>query len=175
MSQAVIEHRGAARDVLNVAVVTVSDTRTLETDSSGAMIVALAEEAGHRIFERRIIRDEPAEMGPLFQSFCSRAGLDAILVTGGTGISPRDQTFETVSAMLTKPLPGYGELFRMLSYAEIGPSCLLSRAVGGLIGKMVILVMPGSRAAVELAMRKIILPELPHIVREANKTITPAS
>jgi molybdenum cofactor biosynthesis protein B len=109
-------------------------------------------------------------MGNLFQSFCSRDELDAILVTGGTGISPRDQTHETVSAMLTKPLPGYGELFRMLSYAEIGPACLLSRAVGGLIGKMVILVMPGSRAAVELAMRKIILPELPHIVREATKT-----
>lgn len=175
MSQAVIEHRGAAPDVLNVAVVTVSDTRTPETDASGAMIVALAEEAGHRVLERRIIRDEPAEMGPLFQLLCSREGLDAILVTGGTGISPRDQTFETVSAMLTKPLPGYGELFRMLSYAEIGPACLLSRAVGGLIGRMVILVMPGSRAAVELAMRRIILPELPHIVREANKAFTPVS
>ena len=133
------------------------------------MIVALAEEAGHRVLDRRIIRDEPAEMGPLLQAFCSRDDLDAILVTGGTGISPRDQTYETVSALLTKPLPGYGELFRMLSYAEIGPACLLSRAVGGLIGKTVILVMPGSRAAVELAMRKIILPELPHIVREANK------
>ena len=107
----------------------------------------------------------------MFQAFCSRDDLDAILVTGGTGISPRDQTYETVSAMLTKPLPGYGELFRMLSYAEIGPACLLSRAVGGLIGKMVILVMPGSRAAVELAMRKIILPELPHIVREATKVM----
>ncbi len=108
-------------------------------------------------------------MAGLFRALCSRDDLDAILVTGGTGISPRDQTYETVSAMLTKPLPGYGELFRMLSYAEIGPACLLSRAVGGLIGKMVILVMPGSRAAVELAMRKIILPELPHIVREATK------
>jgi molybdopterin adenylyltransferase len=175
VSQAVIEHRGIARDVLNVAVVTVSDTRTLETDSSGALIVALAEQVGHRVIARHIVHDEPAEMTGLFQMFCSRDDLDAILVTGGTGISPRDQTYETVSAMLTKPLPGYGELFRMLSYAEIGPACLLSRAVGGLIGKMVILVMPGSRAAVELAMRKIILPELPHIVREANKTLTPAS
>ena len=92
------------------------------------------------------------------------------MITGGTGISPRDQTYETVSALLTKPLPGYGELFRMLSYAEIGPACLLSRAIGGLIGDRVVLVMPGSRAAVELAMSKIILPELPHIVREARKT-----
>jgi molybdopterin adenylyltransferase len=170
VSQAVIEHRGAARDALNVSVVTVSDTRTLETDTSGALIVALAEQAGHQIVERQILRDEPAEMTRLFQALSARDDLDAILVTGGTGISARDQTYETVSALLTKPLPGYGELFRMLSYAEIGPACCLSRAVGGLIGKKVILVMPGSRAAVELAMRKIILPELPHIVREATKT-----
>ncbi|MGZ3432366.1 MAG: MogA/MoaB family molybdenum cofactor biosynthesis protein, partial [Isosphaeraceae bacterium] len=95
--------------------------------------------------------------------------IHAILITGGTGISPRDQTYETVSALLTKPLPGYGELFRMLSYAQIGPACILSRAVGGLIGSVPILVMPGSRAAVELAMTRIILPELPHIVGEARK------
>lgn len=169
MSDAVIEHRGAARGSLNLAVVTVSDTRTAETDTSGAMILALAEEAGHRVLERRIIPDEPGVMSPLFRAFCERTDLDAILVTGGTGISPRDQTYETVSALLTKPLPGYGELFRMLSYAEIGPACLLSRAVGGLIDRTVILVMPGSRAAVELAMRKIILPELPHLVREATR------
>ena len=170
MSQAVIDHRGAARASLNLAVVTVSDTRTEETDTSGAMIVALAEAAGHRILARQIIRDEPAEMVALFRVLCARDDVDAILLTGGTGISPRDQTYETVSALLTKRLPGFGELFRMLSYAEIGSACLLSRSVGGLIGGTVILVMPGSRAAVELAMRKIIVPELPHIVREANKT-----
>ncbi len=170
MSEIADEHRGAARASLNLAAVTVSDTRTSATDSSGALLTALAEAAGHTVRERRIIRDEPSEMIPLFRAFCDREDIDAILVTGGTGISPRDQTFETVSALLTKPLPGYGELFRMLSFAEIGPACLLSRAVGGLIGKTVILVMPGSRAAVELAMRQIILPELPHIVREATKT-----
>jgi molybdenum cofactor biosynthesis protein B len=169
VSQAVIEHHAAASASLNLAVITVSDTRTIETDTSGALIVALAEEAGHRVRKRQIVRDEPAEMTPLIQVCSSSGELDAILVTGGTGISPRDRTYETVSALLTKPLPGYGELFRMLSYAEIGPACLLSRAVGGLIDKMVILVMPGSRAAVELAMRRIILPELPHIVREARK------
>ena len=91
------------------------------------------------------------------------------MITGGTGISPRDQTYETVSALLTKPILGYGELFRMLSYAEIGAACILSRAVGGLIGQSAVLVMPGSRAAVDLAMSRIILPELPHIVREARK------
>jgi molybdopterin adenylyltransferase len=169
VSEAVNEHRRAARETLDLAVVTVSDTRTLATDTSGALIVELALELGHRIVARHLIRDEPAEMTPLFVGLCTVAELDAILVTGGTGISSRDQTYETVSALVTKPLPGFGELFRMLSYAEIGPACLLSRAVGGLIDQKVILVMPGSRAAVELAMRKIILPELPHIVREARK------
>ena len=109
-------------------------------------------------------------MRPLLQAYHDRGDIHAVLVRGGTGISPRDQTYETVSALLTKPLPGYGELFRMLSFAEIGPAALLSRAVGGLMGALVILVMPGSRAAVELAMTRIILPELPHIVREARKS-----
>jgi len=170
MSRAVLEHRAAAGGSLNLAVVTVSDTRTIETDASGALIVALAEEAGHRLIERAIVPDEPARLSDLLETLRARDDLHAVLVTGGTGISPRDQTYETVSALLTKPLPGYGELFRMLSFAEIGPACVLSRAVGGLIDRLVILVMPGSRAAVELAMRRIILPELPHIVHEARKT-----
>ena len=163
-------HRAAGRGPLSVAVLTVSDTRTVETDTSGALILTLVEEAGHRVVGRNIVPDDPAPMTMLLRGFHARDDLHAVLVTGGTGISPRDQTYETVSALLTKPLPGYGELFRMLSFAEIGPACLLSRAVGGLMDKLVILVMPGSRAAVELAMRKIILPELPHIVHEARKT-----
>ncbi|MFI5459545.1 MAG: molybdenum cofactor biosynthesis protein B [Isosphaerales bacterium] len=170
MSRAVLEHRAAAGGSLNLAVVTVSDTRTIETDSSGALIVALAEEAGHRLIERAIVPDEPARLSSLLEALRVRDDLHAVLVTGGTGISSRDRTYETVSALLTKPLPGYGELFRMLSFAEIGPACVLSRAVGGLIDRLVILVMPGSRAAVELAMRRIILPELPHIVHEARKS-----
>jgi molybdenum cofactor biosynthesis protein B len=169
MSRAVNEHRGDAPTVLNLAIITVSDTRTADTDTSGALIVSMAEAAGHRILERAIVPDEPDRMTPLLLDYASRNELHAILLTGGTGISPRDQTYETVSALVTKPLPGYGELFRMLSYAEIGSACILSRAVGGLIGSVVILVMPGSRAAVELAMSRIILPELPHLVREARK------
>ena len=149
---------------------TVSDTRTLASDASGDLIIALAEAEGHRILERVIVPDEPDRMRPILLDWSQHGQVDAILVTGGTGISPRDQTFETVSALLTRPLPGYGELFRMLSFAEIGPACMLSRAIGGLIGRVAILVMPGSRAAVELAMTKIILPELPHIVREARKS-----
>ncbi len=169
MSQPVKEHRQSAPVALSLAVITVSDTRTLQTDSSGALIVSLAEAAGHRIVERRIVPDEPEQMRPLIVELSSNPSVDAILMTGGTGISPRDQTFETVSALLTRPLPGFGELFRMLSYAEIGPACMLSRAVGGLIGRVAILVMPGSRAAVELAMTRIILPELPHLVGVANR------
>jgi molybdenum cofactor biosynthesis protein B len=169
MSQAVTEHRQSSPASLDLGVMTVSDTRTLESDTSGALIVALAEAAGHRIIERVIVADEPDRMRPILRDWSSRANLQAILVTGGTGISPRDQTFETVSGLLTKPLPGYGELFRMLSHAQIGPACILSRAVGGLIGRVPILVMPGSRAAVELAMTKIILPELSHVVGEATK------
>lgn len=169
MSQSVNEHRAAAPSSLNLAVLTVSDTRTSETDTSGALIAALLDGAGHHVLERQIVPDEPERMRPLLEAWCSRDDIHAILVTGGTGISARDQTFETVSALLTKPLPGFGELFRMLSYAEIGPACLLSRAVGGLCRRTVLLVMPGSRAAVDLAMNKIILPELPHLVREARK------
>jgi molybdenum cofactor biosynthesis protein B len=170
MSLAVTEHRAAALSSLSLAVVTVSDTRTIETDASGALVIALAEEAGHRLAERAIVPDEPARLRDLVETLRSRDDLHAVLVTGGTGISPRDQTYEVVSALLTKPLPGYGELFRMLSFAEIGPACLISRAVGGLIDRLVILVMPGSRAAVELAMRRIILPELAHLVYEARKS-----
>jgi molybdenum cofactor biosynthesis protein B len=169
MSQSVTEHRGDAPVSLNLAVMTVSDTRKMETDSSGALIVSLAEAAGHRIIERVIVPDEPDRMRPVVLEWSSRSELHAALITGGTGISPRDQTYETVSSLLTKPLPGYGELFRMLSYAEIGSAAILSRAIGGLVGEVPVLVLPGSRAAVELAMTRIILPELPHMVREARK------
>ncbi len=169
MNPMVEDHRGMGPQSLTLAVVTVSDTRTIETDTSGALIVAMAEQAGHRVVAREIVPDEPDRMRPLLLSYRGRDDLHAVLMTGGTGISPRDQTFETVSGLLTKPLPGYGELFRMLSYADIGPACLLSRAVGGLMGELAVFVMPGSRAAVEVAMAKIILPELGHVVAEARK------
>ena len=169
MNQVVQEHRADAPASLNLAVLTVSDTRTVETDTSGSRVVELATASGHRIAHRDLVPDEPERIRMMIQSFLKTLELDAILITGGTGVSTRDQTFETVSTLLTRPIPGYGELFRMLSYAEIGPACMLSRAVGGLIGKVAIFVMPGSRAAVELAMIKVILPELPHLVREARK------
>jgi molybdenum cofactor biosynthesis protein B len=168
-SESLRQHHAEAPASLAVAVVTVSDTRNVETDTSGARIVELLEAAGHRVVGRDIVPDEPARMRRLLIDYRQRLDIDAVLMTGGTGISSRDLTFETVSALLTKPLPGYGELFRMLSYAEIGAATILSRAVGGLMKQTVVLVMPGSRAAVELAMSKIIIPELPHLVREARK------
>jgi molybdenum cofactor biosynthesis protein B len=155
--------------VLRCAVITVSDTRTLETDTGGQGVIDRLAAAGHSVMAREIIPDDPARMRPLLESLAGRADLDAVLMTGGTGITSRDQTFETVSGLLDKSLPGYGELFRMLSYQQIGPAAMLSRAVGGLFRGKVILTMPGSPAAVQLAMEKIVLPELGHLVREARR------
>lgn len=163
------EHRQDASRHLQVAVVTVSDTRTFADDTSGGLIVELLTAAEHLATEREIVPDEPERIRLLVERYRDSGTLHAVLITGGTGISPRDQTVETISALLTRPLPGYGELFRMLSYAEIGPAAMLSRAIGGLAGRLVVLVMPGSRAAVRLAMEKLILSELPHLVREARK------
>jgi len=150
-------------------VITVSDTRTLESDTGGQGVVDRLLAAGHNVIAREIIPDEPARMRPLIDALTSQADLDAVVMTGGTGITSRDQTFETVSSLLDKPLPGYGELFRMLSYQQIGPAAILSRATGGVLRGKVILTMPGSPAAIELAMEKIILPELGHLVREARR------
>lgn len=165
----VAQHRAEAPKSLRVAVMTVSDTRTIETDSSGGLILAMLAAEGHNVVERVIVPDDPARMRPILEAWRDRGDLDAALLTGGTGITARDQTYETVSALLTKPLIGYGEIFRMLSFHEIGPAAILSRALGGLMGNLIVLVMPGSQAAVRLAMEKIIVPELPHFVREARK------
>jgi molybdenum cofactor biosynthesis protein B len=169
MSQVPEEHRHEAPQVVHCAVITVSDTRTLSTDSGGQAIVERLQAAGHQVALRQIIPDEPQPMRELLCRLRDRPDVDAILMTGGTGLGSRDQTFETVSSLLDKPLPGYGELFRMLSYGQIGAAAMLSRASGGLIGRTVLLTMPGSPAAVQLAMEKIILPELAHLVREARR------
>lgn len=169
MSRIPDQHRHEAPQVVGCAVITVSDTRTLDTDAGGSRVVELLTAAGHRIVLREIIRDEPEPMRALLLRLRDRPEIDAILLTGGTGLGSRDQTFETVSTLLDKPLPGYGELFRMLSYQQIGPAAMLSRATGGLLGRKVLLTMPGSPAAVELALEKIIIPELGHLVREARR------
>lgn len=163
------EHQKQGPPSVRCAVITVSDTRTLETDTGGQTVIHHLTAAGHQVVAREIIPDDPARMKSLLLSLQSRDEVDAILMTGGTGITSRDLTYETVSALLTKTLPGYGEIFRMLSYQEIGPAAILSRAVGGLLGRKVLLTMPGSPAAVKLAMEKIIIPQLPHLLREAGR------
>lgn len=169
MSDSVKEHKASARASVKLGIVTVSDTRTLETDTSGLLIDQIATQAGHEVAWRKIVRDEPVEIQNVIAQSQLDPSIQAVLITGGTGISPRDQTVETLEKLFTKQIPGYGELFRWLSFQEIGPACILSRATGGLIGPLVVLLMPGSRAAVKLAMEQIIVPELPHLVREANK------
>lgn len=169
MARSVDEHRAASPDRVRCAVVTVSDTRTMETDRGGALVVEMLVAAGHTVGRRDLIPDEPDRMRPLVLELVRDDAVEAILLTGGTGIGRRDQTFETISAMLTKPMPGYGELFRMLSFDDIGPAAMLSRAVGGAIEGKIVLTMPGSTAAVRLAMEKLIVPEIAHLVHEARK------
>jgi len=167
MSTTPDEHKAMSPTSVRCAVVTVSDTRTEQTDVGGRTIVDMLQKAGHEVLVREIIRDEPNQMLQLLVAWRDGQTVDAVLMTGGTGVSQRDQTFETVTRLIDKPLPGYGELLRMLSYQQIGPAAMLSRAVGGLMGRTVVLTMPGSRAAVKLAMEEIILPELGHVVGQA--------
>jgi molybdenum cofactor biosynthesis protein B len=169
MSRSTQQHRDAAPKAVRCAVVTVSDTRTLENDRGGQLLAESLTAAGHTVTRREIVPDDPNRIRSLVEELADGTALDAILVTGGTGIAARDQTYETVSGLLTKTLPGYGELFRMLSYEDIGPAAMLSRTIGGVIGQVVLLTMPGSPAAVQLALDKLILPELGHLVYEARK------
>ena len=169
MSSTAAEHKAQAPVSVRCAVITVSDTRTVETDTGGQILADRLMSAGHSIVQRCITPDEPDSMRATLQQLSERSDVDAVLLTGGTGITRRDQTYETVGSLLTKPLPGYGELFRLLSYQEIGSAAMLSRAVGGLMDRTVVLTMPGSPAAVRLAMDRVILPELGHLVREAQR------
>jgi molybdenum cofactor biosynthesis protein B len=169
MSESAAQHRALSPRSVRCAVITLSDTRTRDNDTGGQLVVDKLAEAGHDVVAREIIPDDPARMTALLRELCSRDDVEAILLTGGTGISRRDQTFETISALLTRPLPGYGELFRQLSYQEIGAAAMLSRAVGGVVGSTIVLTMPGSPAGVRLAMEKLIVPELAHLVREARR------
>jgi molybdenum cofactor biosynthesis protein B len=152
-----------------VHIVTVSDTRTLETDTSGQLIASLLDEGGHQVVGRTVLKDEPADVRSTVAALVSDASVDVVITTGGTGITTRDSTFEAIDGLLQKRLVGFGELFRMLSYHEIGAAAMLSRATAGLTGRTVILALPGSEHAVRLAMEKLVLPELGHLVREARR------
>ena len=163
-------HRAEAPERVATAVVTVSDTRTPETDTGGALAAELLEGAGHAVIERRIVRDEPAAIAEALSELVSRHEVGAVLFTGGTGVAPRDVTPDTVEPLLERVIPGFGELFRMLSYEEIGSAALLSRALAGLLEGRVVFVLPGSRGAVRLGLEKLVIPELGHLAGEARKT-----
>lgn len=160
------EHKAGAPSSVRCAVVTVSDTRTPDTDSSGALIQELLRGAGHKVTDYRIVKDDPSLIRDVIQKAPNET--QAIILTGGTGISKRDGTYEVVSGLLEKTIEGFGELFRALSYEEIGSAAMMSRATAGLHQGKVIFSVPGSKAAVRLAMEKLILPELGHCVRELS-------
>jgi molybdenum cofactor biosynthesis protein B len=162
-------HRRQAPTSVAVHIVTVSDTRTLDTDTSGQLIASLLNERGHQVVGRTVLKDEPDDVRSKVAMLVSDQSVDVVITTGGTGITSRDSTFEAIDSLLQKRLAGFGELFRMLSYQEIGAAAMLSRATAGLTTRTVILALPGSEHAVRLAMEKLVLPELGHLVREARR------
>lgn len=164
------EHRREAPQTVSCYIITVSDTRTMETDTGGALIASMLEEAGYQVVDRKIVKDDYEDIRELVYKCSIHSGIEAVLLTGGTGISPRDTTYEAVASLLDKSLPGFGEIFRLLSFTEdIGSAAILSRAIAGTIGNTAIFSMPGSTGAVKLAMTRLIIPELRHVMREIYK------
>lgn len=163
------EHRQRGPSRVICAVITVSDTRTLADDRSGQTALDILQAAGHPVVHREIVPDEPDKIQQALQNLLDREDIQAVILTGGTGLSSRDITVETVNLFLTKLLPGFGELFRMLSYQEIGPAAMLSRATAGLAGRAVVFVLPGSPQAVRLALEKLIAPELGHLIGQVHR------
>jgi molybdopterin adenylyltransferase len=162
-------HRAAAPREVRCAILTVSDTRTEATDTSGQSLVTLLEEAGHHVVARRLVRDEPADVRAIVDAWLDDEAVQAVITTGGTGIGRRDSTYEALVGLLDKRLDGFGELFRMLSYEEIGAAAMLSRACAGVARGRVLVLLPGSEHAVRLATTKLILPELGHMLREITR------
>ena len=163
-------HRKAAVESLEIAVITVSDTRTMETDTGGALVAEFLETAKHQLASREIVPDDGEKIAEALGRALDAPGIRAVILTGGTGVAPRDVTPESVEPLLERVVPGFGELFRMLSYEDIGSAALLSRAIAGLSRGRVVFAIPGSRGAVRLAMEKLILPEIGHLASEAVKT-----
>ena len=160
-------HRKDAPKSVRCFVLTISDTRTTASDRSGAAIAAALEGAGHEIVGRQIVRDEPADVRTAVRA---QAGIAQVIVTtGGTGITSRDSTYEAITSVLDKTLDGFGELFRALSYEQVGSAAMLSRACAGSMGRTAVFALPGSEQAVRLALTKLILPEIGHVVRELER------
>jgi molybdenum cofactor biosynthesis protein B len=164
-----LEHKAASPKSVGCYVVTVSDTRTEETDTGGRAIVELLTAAGHRIVGRSLVRDDPEQLRDAIGRHLANPDVQVIITTGGTGITSRDCTFEAVHSMLWKRLDGFGELFRMLSYEQIGSSAIMSRALAGIVAGRILVSLPGSEAGVRLALEKLLIPELGHLVREATR------
>ena len=163
----VAEHRKEAVKGVRCAVLTISDTRKAETDVSGRTIVELLEADGHAVAKRQILRDEPKDVHDAV--IAQLGGVDVVITTGGTGITSRDSTYEAIVGLFDKRLDGFGEIFRMLSYEEIGSAAMLSRACAGVSRGTAIFILPGSENAVRLGMTRLILPEIGHVVRELRR------
>jgi molybdenum cofactor biosynthesis protein B len=160
------EHKQQAPKTLRCVIVTPTDSRDAASDASGDLMAELLTGAGHQVTGRHLLANDAAALDKLLRELGSDETVDVILCTGGTGLGPRDVTADTVQSLLTKHLPGFGELFRHLSYAEIGTSTILSRATGGAFGQKLLFSLPGSKKAVRLAIEKILIPELGHLMRE---------
>jgi molybdopterin adenylyltransferase len=168
----VTEHKKEAPRVVRCKVITISDTRTIDTDKSGKLMIDLLKEAGHEVVSYEIVKDEKEAIRSAILRGCEQPDIDAVLTNGGTGIAKRDVTIETVKEIIEKEIVGFGELFRMLSYTEdIGSAAILSRAIAGVANDTAIFSTPGSSGAVRLAMVKLILPEISHVVREIRKDL----
>jgi molybdenum cofactor biosynthesis protein B len=163
------EHKEKAVKNVNCMVITVSDTRTEETDSSGKLIQSLLKENGHKIAHYKILKDVPVLIRDTVANAVTDNYIHAIIINGGTGISKRDTTFEAIENLFEKRLDGFGEIFRYLSHLEIGSAAIMSRASAGVCRGKIIISIPGSESAVKLAMEKLILPELGHIIWEINR------
>jgi molybdopterin adenylyltransferase len=162
-------HKAEGPRFVSCYVLTVSDTRTEATDTSGQAIIELLTAAGHLVAGHRIVRDEPADVERVVGEQLANDDLDVIITTGGTGITARDSTYEAIDRLLEKRLEGFGELFRMLSYNDIGAAAMMSRATAGVARGKVIAALPGSEGAVRLAMNELLIPELGHLVQQVRK------
>ncbi|MDQ3070338.1 MAG: molybdenum cofactor biosynthesis protein MoaB [Acidobacteriota bacterium] len=162
-------HRADAPASIRCFIVTISDTRTETTDTSGAAIASLLEQAGHAVSGRKIVKDDGTAIRGAVSYAAKSGASDVVITTGGTGISSRDGTYEALSALFERRIDGFGELFRALSYQEIQSAAMLSRATAGIVGHCAVFVLPGSENAVRLAMQKLILPEIGHVVRELRR------
>lgn len=163
-----IPHPDSQPTTVKCAIITVSDTRTPDTDNSGQLIKQLLLAAQHQILFYSVVKDEPTEIQKLLEYCDYQFELAAIIINGGTGIAPRDTTYDVVNHWLSKTLPGFGEIFRYLSYQEIGSRAIASRAVAGVKNQKLIFSLPGSSNAVRLAMNQLILPELNHLVKQVQ-------